>query len=127
MAYYTEAGWVDGDVSGAEFYSAEDLNGGFEVRGETSVVWHEAIFGVWGGNSDAPGREVSQSLVVVLDGFHPVVAESYTWDAVAFCWGVDFARDAGVVHIAYQHAVRSALGQFGQVFVQILSHVFKDS
>ena len=127
VAHHAQTARVDGDIATAQFHTGQDLQCRLHIGGKTLMIRKHTVFSIRGGNGNAPAGQVPQRLVVMLDGFEPIVAEGDTGDAISLSRGVDLAGQSCIVKITNQHSVRSTLGKLCQVFVQIVSHSSKNS
>ena len=113
---------VNHNLALTQSHSCEDLQRSLEVVGQPTMVSDDTILSVGGGYRNAPGSEVTQCCVVVLNGSAPVVRKGNTGYAIALGGGVDLARQADEGQVALHDAVRSTLGQVCSQSFKIFTH-----
>ena len=75
------------------------------------MVREGAGLGIGGYHDDAPASQVAQGGVVILNLVHPVMAKGHGGQALALRRGINLAGDSGIVKVANQNSVATALRQ----------------
>lgn len=111
MANHAELARGDRDIASAQLDPSGNLQRGFHIRGQVAVVGEGAGLGIGGYHHDAPAGQVAQGGVVILNLVHPVMAKGHGGQALALRGGINLAGDSGIVKVANQNSVATALRQ----------------
>ena len=102
------------DVSRAQAHTADHVQGGAEVSGQSEHRGRQSALGVRRGRDDAPTGQVFTGAGVVRGIGEPVMTEGHPGKAEARSRCVDDARDTGKRQVTAQNPVRTAPGQGGE-------------